>query len=340
VTAPEGVPVKTLEEYADDLRASIGSQYRNEWSVEMFGPDFPRPLVAYATAAHDDQIRRFVDATGSLDPIHRDPEYAASSVRGGLIAPPTYLYAVAYGYYPNPKGYPPLRQYSGLYVGDSWRWYDDIRVDDRFDWVTSAPLDVTVKDTKSVGPAAFIRSRHDYYRKGTDELVASNTFTTIVRDADFRSGKKPHEPVAHTPEYIRSVYEAQDAELVRGREPRYFEDVVVGEQLPPVVRGPMTEMEYVTWIIAPSASGTSSPTGCSGSRSSTTAGASGIRSSASCATSTAAPSNTAAAWAASARRGSSSPSATGRATAASSPPSTSATPARVSPGSCTGRTPR
>lgn len=243
-------PEKTLDEYAADLASVAGTQYRNEWSVEMMGPRFPRPLVAFATAAHDDQIRRFVDATGSLNPLNRDHEYAAASVRGTLLAPPTYLYAVAYGYYPNPPGYLPLRQFSGLYVGDSWRWHDVIRVDDRFDWVTTAPLEVTVKETASVGRAAFITARHDYYRRGTDELIASNTFTTIAREADFQSGKKPHRPMSYERDYIEEVYRAQDAEHVRGAEPRFWEDVAVGESLPPVVRGPMNEMEYVAWIIA------------------------------------------------------------------------------------------
>jgi hypothetical protein len=46
------------------------------------------------------------------------------------------------------------------------------------------------------------------------------------------------------------VHAAQDAEHIRGAEPRYWEDVAVGDPLPPVVRGPHSVMDRGAWIAA------------------------------------------------------------------------------------------
>ena len=42
------------------------------------------------------KIREFADAIGDMNPIYRDPDYAAKSPFGGVIAPPTLLRTFLY----------------------------------------------------------------------------------------------------------------------------------------------------------------------------------------------------------------------------------------------------
>jgi hypothetical protein len=49
---------------------------------------------------------------------------------------------------------------------------------------------------------------------------------------------------------VERIHAAQDAESVRGAEPRFWEDVTVGEEVPPIVRGPVSVMDHVAWIAA------------------------------------------------------------------------------------------
>lgn len=42
------------------------------------------------------KIREFADAIGDANPIYRDPDYAAKSPAGGIVAPPTMLRSFLY----------------------------------------------------------------------------------------------------------------------------------------------------------------------------------------------------------------------------------------------------
>ena len=57
-------------------------------------------------------------------------------------------------------------------------------------------------------------------------------------------------PPTYTAAEIAEIHAAQDREVVRGAEPRYWEDVAAGDELPPVVRGPHSVMDRVAWITA------------------------------------------------------------------------------------------
>jgi hypothetical protein len=51
----------------------------------------------------------------------------------------------------------------------------------------------------------------------------------------------------YTKQQMEEIYAAQDAEEICGATPRYWEDVRVGDELQPVVRGPYNEIEKAAW---------------------------------------------------------------------------------------------
>ena len=97
-----------------------------------------------------------------------------------------------------------------------------------------------------MGSVAFMDGKIEFTRhKGGTPLAVSN-FGIVVYKTSDRTGDRI-KPV-YTEEYIKKVYEAQDNEIVRGSNRRYWEDVQVGEELTPVVRGPLTTMDNIAYI--------------------------------------------------------------------------------------------
>jgi hypothetical protein len=197
-----------------------------------------------------DSIKHFVDAIGDLNPLFRDREYAKKTKYGCLIAPPTILYTMGYGSYPDPPEYPPPQEFTMLYAGDEYEWYSPISEGDEIDWKTTFPTDIQVKQTKAIGPVAFLYGRHEFFRHKGGVPLATCNFWDLTFKGDLYGGfaEKPFEKPKYTEDFIKEVYAAQDSELVRGAEPRYWEDVEVGEELTPVVRGPLTVTDTVAWI--------------------------------------------------------------------------------------------
>jgi acyl dehydratase len=95
---------------------------------ELIGVPLRRDRMQWNDSATGDAIRQFSDGVGDDNPLWRDPEYAAGSRWGGLLAPPSFLYAVDATIVA-----PKLPGVQWIYAGTRWRWYDAIHVDDVFD---------------------------------------------------------------------------------------------------------------------------------------------------------------------------------------------------------------
>ncbi|MCJ7833134.1 MAG: MaoC family dehydratase N-terminal domain-containing protein, partial [Deltaproteobacteria bacterium] len=70
---------KITEEALQELSRRIGSKFR---------------IDPFHTLVCSDTIRHFVDGVGDVNPLYRDPEYAAKTRYGRLVAPPSWLYSV------------------------------------------------------------------------------------------------------------------------------------------------------------------------------------------------------------------------------------------------------
>jgi acyl dehydratase len=218
----------------------------------MLGPRFPRPRVGFNVQVTRDSIRHLVDAIGDLNPLYRDVEYAAHTKYGCIVAPPTILYGVAYGHYADPLEFPTSPDFPQTYAGDEYEWYAPMCDGDDVDWTTTMPVSVELRDTRMYGKTAFLIGRHDFRRHRGRIPLARCSFTVVLRHRlqaqkvaeEWESGEKPR----YSADYIQQIYTTQDAESVRGAEPRYWEDVDVGEEVTPIVRGPVSVMDHVAWI--------------------------------------------------------------------------------------------
>ncbi|MFF3567510.1 MaoC family dehydratase N-terminal domain-containing protein [Nocardia jiangxiensis] len=201
-----------------------------------------------------DGVRHFAFGYGDDNPLYCDPEYAASTRWGSLIAPPTFLYTMGEDAAPAPDA-----QTKALFKGDpfaglgsyqavmEYEWWQPLRLGDRCR-VLQAQVGVQLKPSSFGGRTAHVTQ--DYlYANGRGEMHAlrRGTWINAERHTSKKRAKETLVQEPYTPEQLAEFDAAYAAETRRGGEPRYWEDVEIGEVLQPKVKGPLTTTDVVVW---------------------------------------------------------------------------------------------
>ena len=201
--------------------------------------------------ATEDGIRIFVNGEGDLNPLYRDPDYAKNTKYKCLIAPPNYLYTITYAQSPLDHG-PMIPQIAGYYSGCDREWFKPICVGDKFTYRVMCPSDNIEMKSKWAGRKVLSYEKADYYRQGGDLVAGYSCYDQWVDVNDVtrlnaHANTEIEEIPVYTKKEIEEIYAAQDREEIRGANPRYWEDVKVGDELVPVVRGPLSQVEMAAW---------------------------------------------------------------------------------------------
>ena len=113
-------------------------------------------------------------------------------------------------------------------------------------------MDVQLKPSRFAGQLVIISEKGDLMRQGGDIVATYKSWVIFMegrKSKEQKTQKPPEEMPKYSKEEIEKIYQAQDNELPRGKEPRYWEDIDVGQELPPVVRGPYTLSEKFAWFV-------------------------------------------------------------------------------------------
>ncbi|KKC24590.1 acyl dehydratase [Sphingomonas sp. SRS2] len=204
------------------------------------------------TASYDN-IFGFVHGVGNDNPLHRDRDYARSTRWGDIIAP-----GMMAGILNAPMRGDPIDSrikeqtrglFRGVHVfvsGGNWTWYRPIYAGDTI-FMFSGDESQEVKPSEFSG-RSVIRVRRDVKMNQRGEVVAvyrSLRVLTERKAARTRGKYSGIEAATYTADQIREIDEIYAAEKVRGREPRFFEDVQVGDQLGTMAKGPLTITDVV-----------------------------------------------------------------------------------------------
>lgn len=228
---------KITEEGLDDLRQRVGVKI--EKTVE--------PWCYEATR---DNIRHYAHGIGDDNPLWCDPDYAKSTKYGDVIALPSFLFAtnrIISGYV---GGLPGVH---AMWSGANWNWHKTITRNMEFR--TEAVLkDLIEHDTRFAGKAVQQIYHVDFYDAATGDLVAdadSWCFRTD-RDQARENGTKYTEAKAKgrkvwTEDELNEYYKYYEQETIRGSETRYWDDVTEGDELPTMVKGPMTATGFIAY---------------------------------------------------------------------------------------------
>ena len=196
--------------------------------------------------ASKDAIRKFADGIGDPNPLWLDPEHARKTRYGSIVAPPSWLYSV----FPTwvLQGLPGVHAF---HSGNDWEFYRPIYEGD-----TITPecyfTGFDEKASQFAGKMVMEHQEARFYNQ-RKELVAKTKLWLVraERKAARSTGKYAQIQLPHpwTEDELKKVEDEVLAENVRGGNVRYWEDVEVGEDLQPVVKGPLGLTDIVAFCV-------------------------------------------------------------------------------------------
>ncbi|MFC0449932.1 MaoC family dehydratase [Rhodococcus jostii] len=227
---------KITDRALDDLRSLIGVPIT----------DTVEPWCYEATR---DNIRHYAHGIGDDNPLWSDPDYAATTHHGTLVAPPSFAFALSRILSGYVGGLPGVH---AMWAGADLTWHRPILRDTRIR--TSAYLkDLVEHDTRFAG-RAFQQIYHvEITSEGGEPLVSGDSWCfRTERDAARERGSKYSEQKAlgktrYTQDDLDRIYALYEQESIQGATPRYFEDVEVGQELAPMGKGPMTVTGFIAF---------------------------------------------------------------------------------------------
>ena len=216
---PEG---KITKEALEEWKKRIGVKLRIPWQFNE--------LASY------EAIRNYANGLGDDNPLWTDRGYAAKTVYGSLVAPPSWLYSVCLTYVL--QGLPGVHAF---HSGNDWEFLKPVLYMDRI-----RPEVVFTgfeeKESEFAGHMVMEYQETKYFNQ-RDELVAKAKawLVRVERQAAREKGKYSAIELPHpwTEEEIEEIENNSLAEKPRGSDVRYWEDVNVGDEVGPLIKGPL-----------------------------------------------------------------------------------------------------
>ncbi len=226
---------KITEEGLADLRKRIGVKITN--TVEPWNYEATR-----------DAIRHYAHGIGDDNPLWCNPEYAEKTKYGTLVALPSFLFStsrIVSGYC---GGLPGVH---AMWAGADWTWHKPVLRNDEIS-TESYLKDLVEHQTRFAG-RAFQQIYHvDFYNQSGDHLAEADSWVFRTdRDEARERGTKYDEVKGKTEQFseeqLQEWFDLYRNEEIRGATPRYWEDVQEGEELPRMLKGPMTVTGFICY---------------------------------------------------------------------------------------------
>src|SRR3989441_10645777 len=190
----------------------------------------------YSETEPRDAIRHWAQGIGDRSPFWAEAR----------VAPPTLLFAmdrIVSGYV---GGLPGIH---AMYGGTDFRWRLPIQEGDRV--VGQSVLKDLVEKASAFAKRAIQQVYRTPFENQRGELVceAASWCVRAERDTARERGKyKAAEPHRYSEDEIERIARAYRNEEIRGAQPRFWDEVHVGESLPTVCKGPLTVTSVVAFV--------------------------------------------------------------------------------------------
>lgn len=201
----------------------------------------------YATK---DNIRKFVDGIGDMNPLFHDEAYAGKTKYKSIIAPPSFILSVLAGVQFGWRGL------AGFHSASDMKFYKPIKAGDKI-----IPEETYLgfegpKESNFAGKTIFDYFEDKYFNQN-NKLVAEvkKLIIRAERKKSREKGKYQDIQLPHpwTQEQLKQLEEEvlnNSKESMRGRNTRYWEDVNIGDELPQLIKGPLGLTDMVSAVVA------------------------------------------------------------------------------------------
>ncbi len=239
--------IRTAKDSAPPEGGPVTPEMIERRKFRMNKPFIPSSFY-FNNEATADTIRHFVDGIGDTNPLFRDAAYAGKTRYGAIIAPGAFLltnqWASTSGNFAGIHGW---------YSGGDWEWYGPVSAGTKLSSV-NVVRELEVKRGRMAGSGNIYIDYGDiiYLNAETREILGKELYHIVMaeRGAAGSAGKERGRPKqAYGAEEWRRMLEAYGREEVRGREPRYWEDVNVGDRVGPLIKGPLSVRDELVWLM-------------------------------------------------------------------------------------------
>ncbi len=211
-----------------------------------------RPGHEYASF---DGIRNYSEGIGDKNPLYRDRDYAQKTRWKGLIAHPTFMLYMGVS---EKKRLTPEEREVGeggglpgvhsFFSGADIDWIKPIREGDRLT-CRGGLADIQEKPSQTADLAIHQWTERAYWNQ-RGQLVGVARHLSIRYERSKSRERRSHLdiPLHHyTADELAAIDADYEKEEIRGAKPRFWEDVNVGDEMVPLVKGPWCVSCFLIW---------------------------------------------------------------------------------------------
>jgi acyl dehydratase len=239
------VASRITDEGVAELRSRIGVPQHN-------------PVLPHYFQPGTDVFRIVARSYGDDNPLYCDPAYASASRWEQPIAPPALIGGDSLigedlmteaetAREATIKG-DPLRGVHAFYSASEREWWSPLYADRRTHRRNAL---VGVLDKSSEFGGRAIHEWNANVFADSDGTPLAGQYRLMIRTERSEAVKRKKydniEPYVWTPEEIEQIDAAYAEEKPRGANPRWFEDVEVGDEISPLAKGPLTVADIILW---------------------------------------------------------------------------------------------
>jgi acyl dehydratase len=225
---------------------------------------YPNPTVRsgtvtlpWNTECTADAIRHFCEGYGDDNPLFVDGAYGRGTRWGAQVAPPGFEATMGYDRSPvvppdlarDTRG--ALRGVQLFHSGNESHFYRPVQIGDVLDR-TNVVHDVEDKQSEFAGRSVLVTNKLSWANQRgevvTDQLkwfVHAERKKVPKDGGDEQPKKRKVEAASYTDEQLAEIEALYDLEYRRGADTLWFEDVEVGQELPVMVKGPLTVTDMI-----------------------------------------------------------------------------------------------
>jgi acyl dehydratase len=244
--------------------ADMKEEFERETAYEITDEDIERSMVLnglmapssareYYSVLPPDGIRNFARGYGDDNPLFVDPEYGETTRWGSQIAPPMISIAMNSPLHGDRLPEEVRKSTRGLFAGihlfvsgQSMEWFRPVLPGDQI--FSFGGIESTQEKKSEFAERSVVRVSRTVQMNQRAEIVAIQR-VILIHSARKKARDKGKyldiEPATYTEEEIAAYDAIYATEEPRGAEPRWFEDVTVGDDLPRMAKGPLTLTEII-----------------------------------------------------------------------------------------------
>jgi acyl dehydratase len=227
---------------------------------QRIGVPEPHPAPPHYLRPGEDSFRIVAQCYGDDNPLWCDPDHATASRWGAPLAPPPMVGGdTLIGEDEVPEVPPehrdlmkgdPLRGVHAFYGSSQREWWAPLYPGHR---VLRRNALVGVLDKRSDFAGRAVHEWTAQVFRTDDGTILSGQYRNMIRTQREKATERKKydaiEPHVWSDDDVAAVEAAYAAERPRGAEPRWWEDVAEGDEVGPLVKGPLTVTDMVCWHV-------------------------------------------------------------------------------------------